>query len=60
MMNARARVRRSFFLNVRADARLKGPVGPVSPPFIRDGEIVLTESYDGRAPYTITLKEVSD
>ena len=39
------------------DARIRDFTGEM---IIRDGEIVLTESYDGRAPYTITLKEVSD
>ena len=41
------------FLN--DDARIRDFTGEM---IIRDGEIVLTESYDGREPYTITLKEV--
>lgn len=43
------------FLN--DDARIRDFTGEM---IIRDGEIVLTESYDGREPYTITLKEVFD
>ena len=39
------------------DARIRDFTGEM---IIRDGEIVLTESYDGRDPYTITLKEVTD
>ena len=39
------------------DARIRDFTGEM---IIRDGEIVLTESYDGREPYTITLKEVFD
>ena len=42
---------------INDDARIRDFTGEM---IIRDGEIVLTESYDGRAPYTITLKEVSD
>ena len=38
------------------DARIRNFTGEM---IIRDGEIVLTESYDGREPYTITLKEVN-
>ena len=42
---------------INDDGRIRDFTGEM---IIRDGEIVLTESYDGRAPYTITLKEVSD
>jgi hypothetical protein len=43
--------------NLNDDARIRDFTGEM---IIRDGEIVLTESYDGREPYTITLKEVFD
>ena len=35
------------------DARIRDFTGEM---IIREEEIVLTESYDGREPYTITLK----
>lgn len=52
------KARSCWFLDgINDDARIRDFTGEM---IIRDGEIVLTESYDGRAPYTITLKEVSD
>jgi hypothetical protein len=41
--------------NLNDDARIRDFTGEM---IIREEEIVLTESYDGREPYTITLKRV--